>query len=61
MMEWVENSTAPDQIIATAWKSDRGTGEVYRQRPLCVYPKQAKYKGSGDEKKPENWICAELY
>ena len=61
MLDWVENGTAPDQIIGTSWKDDMAPGEVYRQRPLCMYPKVAKYLGSGDEKKPENWKCGEMY
>jgi len=61
MVDWVENKIAPHQIVGTAWTNDKGPGEVYRQRPLCMWPKQAKYSGSGDEKKPENWSCAELY
>jgi feruloyl esterase len=61
VVEWVENKIAPDQIVATAWTDDKAPGEVYRQRPLCIWPKQAKYKGSGDEKQPENWSCADLY
>jgi feruloyl esterase len=61
MIEWVENGTAPNHIIGTAWKNDQTPGEIYRQRPLCMYPKVAKYMGSGDEKKPESWKCADLY
>jgi feruloyl esterase len=61
MMAWVENKTAPNEIIATAWDNGASPSKVYRQRPLCVYPKQAKYKGTGDEKQAENWVCADLY
>lgn len=61
MMAWVENKTAPNEIIATAWDSDKAPAKVYRQRPVCVYPKQAKFKGSGDEKQAQNWECADLY
>jgi feruloyl esterase len=62
MMDWVEKGAAPDQIVGTAWKNDFAPGgEPYRQRPLCMYPKAAKYSGSGDEKKPENWKCADVY
>jgi feruloyl esterase len=60
MMDWVENGAAPDQIVGTSWSYQK-PGEVYRQRPLCMYPKVAKYLGAGDEKKLENWKCADLY
>ncbi|KAI9742102.1 MAG: hypothetical protein M1834_000492 [Cirrosporium novae-zelandiae] len=61
LMAWVENGTAPDEIIATKWYNDTPANGVYRQRPLCVFPKQAKYKGSGDTNAAENWECTSLY
>lgn len=60
MIDWVEHKKAPDQIIATAWTNDRKPGEIHRQRPLCMWPKQAKYKG-GDETISDNWKCEGLY
>ncbi len=36
--------------------SDKGT--VDRTRPLCVYPKVAKYKGSGSTDDAANFTCA---
>jgi feruloyl esterase len=35
--------------------------EVTRQRPLCMYPKQAKYTGNGDVNDAANWECKALY
>jgi hypothetical protein len=32
---------------------------VDRTRPLCPYPKVAKYKGSGDVNRAESFTCAE--
>jgi Tannase and feruloyl esterase len=29
-----------------------------RTRPLCPYPKVAKYKGTGDVKRAESFTCA---
>lgn len=57
LMQWVENGTAPDSIIATKYANDTEHTAVTRQRPLCMYPKQAKYKGSGDPNFPEAWEC----
>jgi feruloyl esterase len=51
---WVERGAAPDSIIAT----HRTNGVVDRTRPLCPYPKVAKYKGSGDVNRAESFTCA---
>jgi hypothetical protein len=32
-------------------------GAVTRQRPVCVYPKQARYNGSGDINVAANFNC----
>ncbi|PYH42241.1 tannase and feruloyl esterase [Aspergillus saccharolyticus JOP 1030-1] len=61
MMAWVENGTAPDSIIATKWKNDTTATEVLRQRPVCHYPYQAQYNGTGDPDEPTNWSCKLLY
>ena len=47
--QWVEQGKAPEQIIAS--RADRS-------RPLCVYPKVAKYKGSGSVDEAANFVCA---
>jgi feruloyl esterase len=54
--QWVERGVAPDQVIATRLI---GGGIVDRARPLCVYPKVAVYKGSGDTNDAANFTCAE--
>jgi feruloyl esterase len=53
LARWVEQGVAPDAIIATTLKD----GTVVRQRPLCVYPKQARYNGSGDINVAANFSC----
>jgi len=42
LQDWVEKDTAPQDLIATHYGSD---GKVLFQRPLCVYPKVARYQG----------------
>jgi feruloyl esterase len=42
LVDWVENGVAPESIIATHTTN----GEIDNERPLCAYPKQAKYIGS---------------
>jgi len=50
---WVENGTAPDQIIAT----HATNGKPDRTRPLCPYPQVAAYKGSGSIDDAANFVC----
>src|SRR3984957_2190136 len=54
IQQWVEQGKAPETMIAS--HSDKGT--VDRTRPLCVYPKVAKYKGSGSVDDAANFTCA---
>ncbi len=55
---WVEQSIAPDQIIATKYKGAPGPGgEVVRTRPLCPYPLAAAYKGTGSTDDAANFVC----
>ncbi|KAI2905816.1 hypothetical protein CBS63078_5270 [Aspergillus niger] len=61
LMDWVENGTAPDAIIGTAYANFSTMDAITRQRPICAYPKQAKYRGKGDPNLPENWRCQLLY
>jgi feruloyl esterase len=60
LMSWVEQGNAPSQIVATKWNNDTLQDRVYRQRPLCMYPNQAKYIG-GDVDSSESWSCEPLY
>lgn len=52
--DWVEHGKAPEILIA----SHSTKGVVDRTRPLCVYPKVAKYKGSGSIDDAANFTCA---
>ena len=61
MMAWVENGTAPDHIVGTKYANDTAHDKVSRQRPLCMYPKEAKYLGTGDVDQAVNWKCQSLY
>ena len=46
LVNWVETGTAPETILATKFVADTPPA-VAMTRPLCVYPKVAKYNGSG--------------
>jgi feruloyl esterase len=50
---WVEKRQPPERVIA----SHSTRGAVDRTRPLCVYPKVAKYSGSGSTDAAENFTC----
>ena len=52
---WVEEGKAPDSIIA----SHNTEGKIDRTRPLCPYPRAAKYKGIGSIDDAANFVCAQ--
>jgi hypothetical protein len=56
---WVEQGTAPAEIIATKYhnNNDPRSG-VARTRPLCAWPQVAKYKGTGSTDDAANFVCA---
>ena len=59
LMDWVEAGKAPDQIVATVNPGNQELPADWsktRTRPLCVWPKIAKYKG-GDKEKAESFRC----
>ncbi len=51
---WVEHGKAPDVIQA----STRPESPVQHRLPLCPYPQQARYRGTGEITDPSNWSCA---
>ena len=65
LVKWVEQGEAPERIVASA----RGAGDAVpnpeqpaawapnRTRPLCAWPKVARYTGSGDPERAENFQC----
>ena len=54
---WVEEGVAPEQIIATKRQGTNPQASVLRTRPLCAYPKVARYKGSGSTDEAANFNC----
>ncbi|KAK8062972.1 ferulic acid Esterase/Feruloyl esterase [Apiospora hydei] len=59
MMRWVEEDQAPEQLIGTKFVGDDGAKGIESQRPICMYPKRARYIGTSKEdvNKPESWEC----
>lgn len=56
MVDWVEKGIAPETIAARALPSS--TDFPNRTRPLCAYPKFARYKGSGSVEDAASFVCA---
>ena len=54
---WVEHGIAPKRIVAAKYFNDDPAQGVARTRPLCVYPKQAKYTGRGNPNDAANFRC----
>jgi len=53
---WVEQGTAPERLIASG--TTVGDSAKRLTRPLCVYPKVARYNGSGDPYVADSFTCA---
>lgn len=53
LINWVENGVAPASI--TASQTDKG--KVVRTRPLCPYPKVARYLGAGSPDEASSFTC----
>jgi feruloyl esterase len=51
---WVGHGKAPDAIQA----STGPTAPVQHRLPLCPYPQQARYRGTGEISDASNWSCA---
>lgn len=54
---WVEQGRAPDGILATRFADNDPHKQVLRTMPLCAFPAQARYKGTGDVNDAANWTC----
>ena len=55
MVDWVESGKAPDSIAASA-----GPNQAWFPgctRPLCPYPRYARYGGSGSIEDGANFVC----
>ena len=49
---WVQTGTAPEQLIAS-----NPPGQPARTRPLCAYPRIAKYSGQGSTDEAGSFRC----
>jgi feruloyl esterase len=53
--QWVEKGVAPEKIIA----AHKTKGIVDMTRPLCPYPKFARWSGSGSTNDAANFRCVD--
>ena len=66
LVNWVERGQAPDSVTASVRGAGNAGGvnadvpanwSASRTRPLCPYPKAAKYKGSGNIEDAASFSC----
>jgi feruloyl esterase len=60
MIAWVEQGKAPDRVLASARRPNTDVPDNWsagRTRPLCAYPKVARYHGS-DVNAASNLLCS---
>lgn len=58
LVAWVEEGKAPDRVIATA-RADNPDAAAWagRTRPLCPYPQQVRYRGTGSLEDAASFAC----
>jgi feruloyl esterase len=57
-MQWVEKGEAPERILATKYQDDDASKPVLRTRPLCAYPRIARWAGQGSTDEAKNFVCS---
>jgi hypothetical protein len=55
VVNWVEQGVAPEMIVG----AHVDAGQTTRTRPLCMYPREARYKGSGSIDDAANFNCVD--
>ncbi|HEY9238360.1 MAG TPA: tannase/feruloyl esterase family alpha/beta hydrolase, partial [Burkholderiaceae bacterium] len=54
VIRWVEQGVAPERLIAARYDA---AGNPTLSRPICAYPAEAAYKGSGSVNDAANFTC----
>jgi feruloyl esterase len=55
---WVAEGVGPERIVASKYVDDDISKGVIRTRPLCAYPKVARWIGRGSTDDAKNFVCA---
>jgi tannase/feruloyl esterase len=56
--QWVEHGIGPDGIVAAKFPQDNPAKPPQRTMPLCKFPEQARYDGTGDVTHATSWTCS---
>jgi feruloyl esterase len=56
---WLTKGIAPERIIATKFENDNEAGRIIRSRPLCPFPKMARWSGLGSIDDNATFRCVE--
>jgi feruloyl esterase len=57
--DWVEKDVPAAEVVASKYaQGPKGDPVVTMTRPLCPYPRVAKYKGTGDTNDSANFACS---
>ncbi len=57
LVKWVEQGEAPARIVARARPENPDVRTPGRTRPLCAWPRQARYNGSGSIEEAASFSC----
>ena len=55
--QWVEHGVAPEQITATKYVKDEPAQGISMERPICAFPEEPRYKGTGSTADASNFAC----
>jgi feruloyl esterase len=55
LQAWVEEGVPPEQVSGLRVEQDR----VVWTRPICLYPRVARYTGRGDSNDAANFTCVD--
>jgi len=57
LQNWVEKGTKPARILAVHRQTRQAVSTASFSRPLCPWPQQAHYNGSGDATDAASFTC----
>jgi hypothetical protein len=58
LVDWVENNKAPTQLSGVVQDQSTSSGGT---RPICAYPRVARYTGHGGTSVAKNFVCSTKY
>lgn len=57
LIQWTQGGGAPNQVLATKFLAGK-PATIDFQRPVCAYPRIARYKGTGSTATADNFTCS---